>query len=160
MNYLMEAVSNPRKTVTRLKTKGWSIEAIKQFYPSFSDYVVIRSPKERRSPTDVEIKRVSIDDKQILKLYDIVKGGADIDELSKRLEVPMDMCEDFGSAITMVMRMISRDVQREQYRKMVLLCSNRMQFSDIADASGVPYNYVRKFIKDVYDARPNDVRGF
>lgn len=59
----------------------------------------------------------------------------------------------------MILRMIGRNVQREQYRRMVLMIANKATVTDIAEITGVPYNDVRKFIKDVYNARPSNVRG-
>lgn len=159
MSYLMDAISNPRETITRLKTKGWSTDAIRQCYPTFSAYAVLRSSKLKGHEFEVMTKQVGINDKQLLKLYDIVKGGDDIDSLAKRIEVPLELCEDLGVAITMIIRMIGRNVQREQYRRMVLMIANKATVTDIAEITGVPYNDVRKFIKDVYNARPSNVRG-
>lgn len=156
MGYLIDAVMNPKETVKRLKSKGWSTAALMQFYPFFSECAVVRhSRQESAIPPTFKINNTGL-----LKLYDVVADGGDVEALAEKLGITLEECEDLGFVITKIMRMRSREMTYSTFKNMLIMMTNDIIPMEIARQLGANYNDVLKFQREVYRARKVSLRGF
>lgn len=156
MGYLIDAVMNPKETVKRLKSKGWSTAALTQFYPFFTDYAVTRhSSQVKAIPPTFKINNTGL-----LKLYDVVADGGDVEALAEKLGITLEDCEDLGLVITQIMRMRSREMTYSTFKKMLMMMTNDATPSAIARQLEAKYSDVLKFQREVYRARPVKLRSF
>ena len=156
MGYLIDAVLNPKETVMRLKSKGWSTAALSQFYPFFTEYAVTRySRRESAIPSTFKINNTGL-----LKLYDVVAEGGDVEALAEKLGITLEECEDLGFVITQIMRMRSREMTYSTFKKMLIMMTNDIIPMEIARQLGANYNDVLKFQREVYRARKISLRSF
>lgn len=156
MGYLIDAVMNPKETVKRLKSKGWSTAALTQFYPFFTEYAVTRySRQESAIPPTFKINNTGL-----LKLYDVVADGGDVEALAEKLGITLEECEDLGFVITQIMRMRSREMTYSTFKKMLIMMANDTNPSNITRQLEANYSDVLKFQREVYRARSVSLRGF
>lgn len=154
MTYLVQAILNPKTTVKRLKEKGWSRPAITQFYPSFSEYSITRYTNLSR----VLPAEIKLNNKQLIDLFNVIDAGGDIEALANKIGMKLEDCEDLGNMITVLMRLRTRHLNKSKFKKLIGFIGLGMPLNQIAKQIEMSYADVKTFYREVYCARPIELR--